>query len=114
MSLIWIFTLIVDTPITRKLAAYGSLTLRVLLHFFWYGYQLYVTGKAQGYMCSEEKLAEMNQANADDHLVTEEECLKDTKILMTVDLILKTCIASYFTSVVFRWSNQSKTDYERA
>ena len=57
MSLIWIFTLIHETPATRKLAAWGSLILRVLVHFFCYSYAIFITGNAQGYICTEEKLA---------------------------------------------------------
>ena len=42
MSCIWIVTLIMDTPVTRKAAFWGSLTLRVLTHAIWYAYCLYM------------------------------------------------------------------------
>ena len=56
MSIIWTFTLISDSRGTRKLAFWGSLTLRVLLHAVWYGYCI-LQGTAQAYACNEERLA---------------------------------------------------------
>ena len=67
MSIIWIFTLIHETPATRKLAAWGSLVLRVLVHFVCYSYAIFITEKAQGYVCSEEGLAKMNEKNDAEH-----------------------------------------------
>ena len=67
MSIIWIFTLAHDTPATRKLAAWGSLVLRVLVHFFCYGYGIFITGNAQGCFCTEERITLINEKNDAEH-----------------------------------------------
>ena len=39
--------------------------------------------------------------------------MKDATVLMSVDLVIKLFLSSYFTSVVYRWSKQAKDGYER-